>query len=79
MYCIVQVYRGGAGLPHLAAALNGALPEGGLAAGPAQHQHGRAVQVNIVQCSTVQYSMERTLCFMLAPVQYSNIYNIHIS
>ena len=48
MYCILQVCRGGAGLPHLAAALDGALPEGGLAAGPAQHQRGRAVQVNIV-------------------------------
>ena len=50
--CILQVYRGGPGLPHLAAALDGALPEGGLPAGPSQHQHGRAVQVN----STVQYS-----------------------
>ena len=48
MYCILQVCRGGAGLPHLAATLDGALPEGGLAAGPAQHQRGRAVQVNIV-------------------------------
>ena len=57
MYCILQVYRGGAGLPHLAPALDGALPEGGLAAGPSQHQHGCAVQVNsTVQYSTVQYS-----------------------
>ena len=68
MYRILQVYRGGAGLPHLAAALDGALPEGGLAAGPSQHQHGRALQVNIVQYSTVHYST----------VQHSNIY-IHIS
>ena len=46
MNCIVQVDRGGAGLPHLAPALDGALPEGGLPAGPPQHQRGRAVQVN---------------------------------
>ena len=55
MYCILQVYRGGPWLPHLAPALDGALPEGGLAAGPSQHQHGRAVQVNISTITTTIY------------------------
>ena len=73
MNCIVQVDRGGAGLPHLAPALDGALPEGGLPAGPPQHQHGRAVQVNIVQYSTVQYSTVQYSTVQCSTVQCSAV------